>query len=357
MNEINAKKIDYYQLREFISREFGLYFEAEKFTFLENRVIPIFLSHNCTDLNHFIKFAQSDQNFKNELLDSLTTNETWFFRHPKHFEILKEVLLPSLIKETEKQQRREITIWSAGSSIGAEAYSIAIVVAEFFKEKPGYTVKIFGSDISPRAVEKAKKGTYTASEIRLIPQRLLLSYFQPTSNGNYQVKHELSKNVTFEVRNLLSLKWIECSFDIIFCRNTMIYFREDTKRTLTERFFAALRPGGIFMPGSTEVLHWGEGNHFIREFAMSEYYYRKCVRDCDSYQYLFATPHDLLKAINILIEENIEFTISPVNTSSITAAKRTLYISKDFGEATERIFENAGIKTALRKRIECKTRG
>ncbi|MBF0542802.1 MAG: protein-glutamate O-methyltransferase CheR [Candidatus Riflebacteria bacterium] len=343
-------KIDYHQLREFISREFGLFFETGKFSFLENRILPLFSKINSFDLNDFIKTVQADQSFKNELLAVLTTNETWFFRHPKHFEILREVIFPS-IRDFDKRPSKEIYIWSAGCSIGAEAYSIAIVAREMMTSHPNVNVKIIGSDISPYAISKAKEGIYSSTEIRLVPQRLLAAFFIPSSPGFFKVKPELSQMVSFELRNLLDSKWIDISFDIIFCRNTMIYFNEETKKHLTERFFNGLKNGGIFIPGSTETLHWGENRQFIREFAMGEYFYRKCVQSFENFQYFFSTPHDLLKAISLLVEENIEFTITPIDIAN-PASKRSLYVPKGMEEKAEQIFSKANIEPVLRKKSQ-----
>ncbi|MBI3039228.1 chemotaxis protein, partial [bacterium] len=116
---------EYQALREFFSNEFGLFFDPSKMTFLENRIIPLMRSMNCDLITEFISIIQKDPEWRGQLLDTLTTNETWFFRHPSHFEILQEDILPNLVEKREKSGKRQLIIWSAGCSIGAEAYSIA----------------------------------------------------------------------------------------------------------------------------------------------------------------------------------------------------------------------------------------
>lgn len=351
MNPGRFTKNDYMQLRDFLSREFGLYFEPDKLTFLENRIIPMFEAMKCMDMNHFINLISENPQQRTRLLDVITTNETWFFRHPRHFDILREYVLPKIIKSRKVDSDFKLKIWSAGCSIGAELFSIAITLSELIPDMSKWNIRLYGSDISSVAVEHAKCGVYNASELKLLSNVLLAKYFIPAHEKHYKIKSELRNLVEFERLNLLD-RWPERSFDVIFCRNTMIYFHEMTKTALTERFYKALLPEGVFFTSSTETLHSPEGGDFERIFIQGEYIYRKKVGAKSYYKYSFDTPSDLLRALNLLARSNIEYQLVPIDQKHHLSPKKALFINEALNEKVDGIFKDSALASFVREKIE-----
>lgn len=341
---------EYIQLRDFLSREFGLFFDPTKITFLENRVIPILSEMKFLDINDLINAIQADPERRAEFLNLLTTNETWFFRHPRHFDILREDVLPKIVKERLRENRKEITIWSAGCSIGAEAYSIAITLREVLPEIADWNIQIIGTDISRQAVGRALEGIYTQSEVRLLSNMLLNRHFTPVSPSVYKIKPELKSMARFEEMNLLDT-WPERTFDIIFCRNTMIYFKEETKTQLTERFYRVLKPEGVFLTSATEILHWAGENEFERVFLRGEYIYRKRVSGRSFIIYRFPTPADVLRALNLLVKANIEYRLQPIPQMTPQSPKKAITIPKHLENTVEKLLQEAALKYENREEI------
>ncbi len=338
------------QLRDFLSREFGLFFDASKVTFLENRIFPFLDKLNCLDMNQFIACIQENPHQRRELLDALTTNETWFFRHPRHFDILREEILTPLVSLRNTPGRRSLSIWSAGSSIGAEAYSIAITLREVLPEPQDWDITIIGSDISDEAIKRANKGTYTQQELKLLSRTLLTKYFSPQGTHAFQVKPDLRSMVTFEQLNLLD-PWPARTFDIIFCRNTMIYFHEETKATLTERFYKALATGGTFFTSATETLHWRGENAFEKLFIHGEYIYRKPGQGKPFVLFRFNTPADLLRALNMLVKSHFDYHLLNIPQDAPNHPRKAIYVPKALEPKVEKMFAEANLKTARREEI------
>jgi chemotaxis protein methyltransferase CheR len=340
----------YLQLRDFLSREFGLFFEPSKITFLENRIMPILEEMKVMDINSLIALIQRDPEKRSEFLNTLTTNETWFFRHPRHFDILREEILPGLMREKIKKEKKEIAIWSAGCSIGAEAYSIAITLKEVLQDDPSWKVRIIASDISRKAVTRAQEGVYTQSEVRLLSSMLLTRYFIPLSPSVYKIKPEFHNWLSFEERNLLDV-WPDRTFDVVFCRNTMIYFKEETKAALTERLYKVLNPEGVFFTSATEVLHWTGENEFERVFLRGEYIYRKHIRGRAFVLYRFATPADLLRALNLLVKSSIEYQLQSITQLTARSPKKALAVPKHLEKTVEKLLSDVSLKPESRE--EC----
>lgn len=334
---------EYAQLRDFLSREFGLFFDASKVTFLENRVLPLIQKCGCRDMNGLISMIQSDQTRRIELLDIITTNETWFFRHPRHFDILREELLPPLLRSRNQEGQRRFSIWSAGCSIGAEAYSIAITIREALRDPAPWKITITGSDIAVSALERARAGVYTSTELKLLSNMLLTRYFVPTGTGEFRVKPELASMVRFEHLNLLDV-WPDRKFDVIFCRNTMIYFKEATKAALTERIYKALEPDGVFFTSATETLHWKGDDEFEKLFLHGEYVYHKRPATKSYILYRFQTPSDLLRALNLLVKFNHEYQLMNVPQASPSSPRKALFVPKRLQTTIDRLFDEAHLR-------------
>ncbi len=332
---------EYQVLRDFLSREFGLFFEESKVTLLENRIVPLLTEFECADVNSLIDKIMHDEPRRNRLLDAVTTNETWFFRHPVHFDILRDEVLPPMFEEKRRAGNRTLSVWSAGCSIGAEAYSLAIVILELLgAEAPQWRIDIFGSDISSQALARARQAQYSSSETRLISNLLLNKYFSTVTPGTFVVRPEHRELIQFEQLNLLD-PWPERTFDIIFCRNTMIYFKEKTKAALTERFYHALAPDGAFFVSATETLHWKEG--FSSQFIKQEYVYRRPSVQREYALFRFQTPSDLLRALNLVVRHRLNYRLQPDQVTDPSRPKKALKVEKMLEKQLHRLLAEANL--------------
>jgi chemotaxis protein methyltransferase CheR len=177
-------------------------------------------------------------------LDRVTINVSHLWRHEDQFEILRTQILPELTAE-----RRRLRIWSAGSSYGAEAYTIAAVCREAV---PHVSVEIVGTDLDKRMVARAREGVFTAEDARTSPKALLQRHFDALADGGWAAKPELKRMVRFENGDLLCMAVPTGRYDVVFCRNTVIYFTEAVRDALHERLVKTLSPGGFLVVGTSE---------------------------------------------------------------------------------------------------------
>ncbi|MCE5278997.1 MAG: protein-glutamate O-methyltransferase CheR [Planctomycetaceae bacterium] len=187
------------------------------------------------------------------MLDCLSTNLTSFFREPAHFELLAKVMGELLATNA---QTRKLRIWSAGCSSGEEPYTLAMTLAETAGQC-GYDMKILASDLSTRVLAAARRGVYPHARLRGVPGELTSRYFtlvQARPERLYQVNESLRSLITFARVNLMESWPMAGPFDVIFCRNVMIYFDKDTQTRLVSRFQDMLRPGGLLFVGHSESL-------------------------------------------------------------------------------------------------------
>lgn len=178
-------------------------------------------------------------------IEYLTINVSEFFRTPDKFSKLETDVIPDLMKRSPK-----LNIWSAGCSIGAEPYSLAMILKEM---TPNTKHRILASDLDIEILAKAKRGVYQDNEIKSMSPERIAKYFDKTPDGKYAVKDEIKRCIEFKRHNLLKDPF-EKGFDLILCRNVVIYFTEAAKDELYAHFFEALKPGGILFVGATEAI-------------------------------------------------------------------------------------------------------
>jgi chemotaxis protein methyltransferase CheR len=198
------------------------------------------------------------------LVDLISTNHTHFFREAAHFDILGERVLP-VVAQRAVATGREMQIWCAAAASGEEAYSLAIVLAEFCRPRPGLGWRVYASDISRRMLAACRLGIYESDKVDLPHPELLARHFQQgigDRTGFYRVKPELRRRVITEYVNLFQDAYpVPRGLDVIFCRNVMIYFDVESRRLLVERLFDQLAPGGYLFVGHSESL-LGLGHRF-----------------------------------------------------------------------------------------------
>ncbi len=189
--------------------------------------------------------AAKDKDSFAAFIEYLTINVSEFFRTPEKFGKLETDVIPDLLKRSPK-----LNIWSAGCSIGAEPYSLAIIMKEM---TPNTRHRILASDLDIEILAKAKRGEYNEGEIKSMSKDRLAKYFNKIDGDKYAVKSEIKSCIEFKRHNLLKDKF-ESGFDLILCRNVVIYFTEEAKDQLYANFFQALKPGGILFVGATEAI-------------------------------------------------------------------------------------------------------
>lgn len=189
--------------------------------------------------------------FKN----AITTNLTAFFREPHHFEYLRETILPHI--KANSDDSKEVRIWSAGCSTGEEAYSIAIILNKILPQALGWDVKVLATDIDTNVLQRAREGIYHVDRISEVDERLSKGAFIAFGGDSslVRVADQLKEIVVFNQLNLMVSAWpMKRKFDVIFCRNVMIYFHKDTQRELIGRYADLLKSGGYLMIGHSESL-------------------------------------------------------------------------------------------------------
>ncbi|HWI75369.1 MAG TPA: protein-glutamate O-methyltransferase CheR [Baekduia sp.] len=196
------------------------------------------------DLLTYADTLKADKDELNRFLDRVTINVSQLWRNPEQWEVLEEKILPDLAQSG----RDRVRCWSAGSSYGAEAYTLAAIARRAI---PRATVSILGTDIDARMVERARTGVFTAEDARDAPTATLASHFA-MEDGKWHASDELKRIVRFEQGDLLRVQPAAESFDLVLCRNTVIYFNEDVRDALHGRLAASLRAGGRLVVGATE---------------------------------------------------------------------------------------------------------
>lgn len=209
---------------------------------------------NIDDFNGYLRYVKSDRSGKemNLMAEMLTTNYTFFFREMKHFEFIKDVIIAGI-----KERGGRFSIWCAGCSTGEEPYSIAMLLRENLDPALMSNVRIRATDISERVLAAAARGIYAGPSIKSVPEKFLAKYFTQVSSGPvgaFRISDEIRKSVSFERLNLVEDWPLQTHFDLIFCRNVMIYFDKPTKENLIKRFFDTLSVNGHFFIGHSESL-------------------------------------------------------------------------------------------------------
>jgi chemotaxis protein methyltransferase CheR len=258
--------LDYPEFKKQVAILCGVDLSHYKSQQMDRRINSFMGLWGVGNYDEYLALLKRDPKILKEFINKLTINVSEFFRNPERFEELERQVLPRLL-----QRQTKVRIWSAGCSDGSEPYSIAIVAREFQAEQ---RVQIIASDIDRQIVEKAKTGLYTANEIKSMPHHLVTKYFTEAANYKYLLVDSVKEMVEFRIHDLLADKF-EANFDLIVCRNVVIYFTEEAKNELYKRFIAALRPGGYILVGGTEpILQY---RMFGLEHVFSSYYQKPLV--------------------------------------------------------------------------------
>lgn len=250
---------DFEQLRDFIYNICGMYFHTTKKYFLESRLARRMEAVNLKTHQEYYQLLKSSKGTEElkYLMDEITTNETYFFRNVPQLNALENKLLPEIVETKNKMGFKKLRIWSAASSSGEEAYTMAMILNEkrstLLKD---WIIEIVGTDINETVVAQAKEGVYNAYSVRNIPDVYKRKYIRE-EGGKFILSPEVKKFVTFNKLNLYDdNKMIFMkTFDIIFCANVLIYFDTASKSKVVQHFYNNLQPYGYFFVGQSESLH------------------------------------------------------------------------------------------------------
>jgi chemotaxis protein methyltransferase CheR len=240
------------ELRMLIEERTSIRFDESRERFFSTRVREHMVRKGHargTDLLRSVKRTNFD--FQ-ELLESLLTQETSFFRYPGVFEAFEKRVLPELHIRKFWKNPRSLRIWSAGCSSGEEPYSVAITVADAISFSDAWNVEILATDIGRQALNIAERGVYSGRSIGSVSEKQQTAHFQPVDGGQ-QIRPRLRKMVSFVQMNLTNSVYVG-KMDVIFCMNVLIYFSEERRRELVQRFYSALEPGGYLFLGHSESI-------------------------------------------------------------------------------------------------------
>ena len=250
---------DILNLRDLVYQETGMYFPDEKRYYFESRFLRRMEALGIPSFSEYIQYLKNGKCRIEEfhsLMNELTINETSFFRNKPQFSALEKVVLPEIIKAKSNNAVKSLKIWSAGCSSGEEVYSIAMVIDELCSDiLAGWDIEVRGTDISKRVLEIAQKGIYSDYSVRNMPEEYRSKYIEAVG-GSFKVKDCLKRFVQFSHLNLnddMAMLFMK-GYDVIFCKNVLIYFDLESKKRVIQHFFNSLVLGGHLFIGFSESL-------------------------------------------------------------------------------------------------------
>lgn len=240
---------EFHVFQKIIFREAGIDINDKKKLLVQSRLLKRILFYKLDNYADYLRLVQVNQLERTEMVNLLTTNETYFFREIEHFEYLQKIIIPN------HPYKQKFRVWSAASSVGAEAYSTAMLLDS---EMAKSDWEIYGTDINSEVIKKARIGLYPEAWIDKIPSALRSKYClkgKGSHLGKFLIDRNLIPNMKFEKGNLLEATLSNGKFDLIFLRNVLIYFDDETKQKVVDNVVNQLQPGGYFFISHTENLN------------------------------------------------------------------------------------------------------
>jgi len=244
IEELSDKEFELFQ--KLIFKEIGISLSNSKKFLVKNRLFKRLLDYKLNSYSDYYRLIQINKKEKTEMLNLITTNETYFFRELGHFDFFQNEIIPQF-------KTKKLRIWSAASSVGAEAYTIAMLLKESIS-----SFEILGSDVNSEVIKKANMGLYPIKWMDKIPLNLRQKYClkgKGKHEGWFLIDRVLIKNMIFDVRNLMNPQNDLRQFDVIFLRNVLIYFDKETKIKIINNILKNLKIGGYFFISFTEHIH------------------------------------------------------------------------------------------------------
>lgn len=245
---------EFMMITEFMQNNFGINLSKKK-VLIESRLNNYVSNKGYGNYGTYFKYALDDISGAevSQMLNMLTTNYSYFMREWGQFEYFKDNVLP---EAAERIKDSDLRVWSAGCSTGQEPYTLAMLISDFLKERGlVWDAKVLATDISEKALTAARNGAYNEESINNIPNVWKSKYFHKVFGDRWQINNELMDEVVFRRFNLIEDAFpFKKPLHVIFCRNVMIYFGENTKKKLIKKFYDATAPGGYLFIGQSEFL-------------------------------------------------------------------------------------------------------
>lgn len=262
INQIDLTEKEFRIMQDLIHDRFGIYLKDEKRSFIKMKLYPRLTALGFESFNDYIQFVKCGPDCRRELsrmISSLTNTETYFFREASQLNVFRDSLLPEFREKKSNQAEKKIKILSAGCSTGEEVYTLAMLTFDTGDFFWGWNVEIVGMDINEKALDVARQGAYYERSFRMTDPEYQKKFFTPNS-GDFLAKDTIKRMTSFvsgNITNPMNMK----DFDVIFCRNVLIYFSEEKMKIVINNFYNALRPGGYLLLGHSETLN-GSFNGF-----------------------------------------------------------------------------------------------
>ena len=260
------RRRDFEALCSLVHEMAGINLHQGKQELVRARLSKRMRSLHLYDLSEYLQYVEEDKTQAEliTMLDTLSTNLTSFFREKKHFEFVKNVVIPEIVSRAGRTGSYPLRVWSAGCSTGEEPYTLAICLLEHLPDKRRFDPKILATDISTRVLDTATRGFYPEERLQNIPTAMRHRYFRAIKSDGHkicEISNKAKSIVRFKRLNLMDAWTMRGVFDFIFCRNTMIYFDKPTQARLVDRFHDSLKSGGYLIVGHSESLT-GTGHRF-----------------------------------------------------------------------------------------------
>jgi len=267
-------KEDFERFREFFYEKTGILFDESKRYFVDRRIIERMKATGYDNFKSYfiaIKYDISGKEFQN-LINALTVNETYFFREEYQFQAMVENMLPEITSRKKPGER--VRIFSIPSSTGEEPYSIALYLLEYWKDIDKWDIEIVSSDIDTNVLEAAKQGVYSSRSVQNLPKPILQKYFTALKDGYYKITDDLINAIEFKKANIVnSIEMLKFrNFDIVFCRNLLIYFDDLSRKKAAENLYNAMNPGGFICLGHAESMSRISSIFEVRRFPKAIVY-------------------------------------------------------------------------------------
>lgn len=275
MADTCIREEEFQKFREFFYRKTGIQFDSSKRYFVDKRLLERIEATGSESFRSYftmLRFQASGEELQ-QLTNLMTVNETYFFREEYQFKCLVDSILPEIVAR--KRDDKPIRIWVIPSSSGEEPYSIALYLLEHWAGINDWDIEIISSDIDTRILAQARQGLYTQRAIQQLPVRLLQKYFSRVGDS-YQLCDDIRSAVEFTRVNLSERADTRGyrNFDIVFCRNLLIYFDDVSRKTAAETFYDALNPGGFILLGHSESMSRISSLYKVRKFPEAIVYQR-----------------------------------------------------------------------------------
>lgn len=249
---------EFRQIRTLVYDRFGINLTDQKRSLVVGRLQKLLRDEGFGSFKQYYEAVCSDTSGSSldKLVNRISTNYTYFNREQAHFEFFARNVLPPLLERQRKANQRDLRIWSAGCSSGEEPYMLTMLMMEHLGlEYDSWNAGVLATDISDQALGKAKKGVYEEDQVARVPAAIKHKYFKKEKEGSWQVVEKLQSQVTFRRFNLMNSQFpFKRPFQVIFCRNVMIYFDTPTRQALVKRYHRHLEPGGYLFIGHSETL-------------------------------------------------------------------------------------------------------